>query len=61
MTLVSGCNVSTQGQGKFRNETLAGLSVKVGWFGQRTKVDLGLRFIHIKSKTLGVGDGKIIP
>jgi hypothetical protein len=44
MTLVGGCNVSTQGQGEFRNETLDGLSVKVGWFGQRTKVDLGLRF-----------------
>ena len=44
MTLVSGCNVSTQGQEKFRNKTLDRLSGKVGWFGQRTKVDLGLRF-----------------
>ena len=44
MKLVSGCNVSTQGQGKFSNETLDWLSGKVGCFGQRTKVDLGLRF-----------------
>ena len=44
MTLASGCNVSTQGQGKFRNKTLDRLSGKVGWFGQRTKVDLDFRF-----------------
>ena len=44
MLLVSGFNISTQVQGKFRNETLDGLSGKVGWFGQSTKVDLDLRF-----------------
>ena len=42
--LVTGCNLTTQGQGRFGNERLDGVSGKIGWFGQRTKVDLGLRF-----------------